>query len=859
MATWQLWLSGVGPAELTYGRLAAGVAAGASGVVIDGVEALGRYAETGLHQGPLGLDPGHDLRPQAVAILAEMAADVREVAGRAAPGRQVEVAVLLPPALRAEELVQDGLTLVAGQPGRVLIGLAATAQGTLAAARLLEAGQNVWVSGLASPADLGRLLDGAARAIRRADPEARPTLVAMSPGVWPGLAVVAERLQRIGEPVDALATATLRALLRPYVEALALARGEWASSPELGAVRLALVLADREVEAAPASWWRAASGWQDELVLAPAISATEQVRQALEPGPPDGLVDSEEELEMALLGRDLKLSQLTGPADDSRRDKAWHQLLGRWQADQRTDGRIQAGALAQPVQETAEAMVGDGILARLIAPPTAPAGALAAADRLGWIGLPGATRRQLGEVARLRQAVWRDGFTHLLVLADPASGRSQRLWTEAAGAGAAGLIPSVLDGTSPGAVGRLATSLPASRTLILVVSKPGEGSDLEDLLSCFQPWLERHLGRNWPGAVVAITDPGTPLAVRAQDERWRWLGLLPPQLSEPYAALGLAGALPLALVGHDPAAWLEEAEAQAEALRAGEAAGGLELGALLTAAAVHGRRMLTIYTDSGQSSWAAWLAGLFTTSRQGRALGLVPVIGEAAREAYGKDRLFVSYASEDPFALHQLAEGGHPIARFSLGGAPGLGREVMRWQAAVALAAEQLADSAPAPGAQAASQRLPPALARRVSLRPEEALAELVRLLAARPELSLVQVRSYLDPEGPERELTAELGRLLATLSALPVSWADVPLGTEGAGAYPAALPAGLLLQLLAQPAEEPIPGRPYGFGARAEARAAAEREALAAEGWTVMTVALGESAKLGLEKLFGSLPGGRR
>lgn len=859
MATWQLWLSGVGPAELTYGRLAAAVSAGASGVLIDGVEALGRYAESGSHQGRPGLDPGHDLRPQAVAILAELAADVREVAGRAAPGRQIEVAVLLPPAPRAEDLVQDGLTLVAGQAGRVLIGLTATAQGTLAAARLLEGGQNVWVRDLASPADLGRLLDGAAGAIRRADPDTRPTLVAMSPGVWPGVAVVVDRLRTIGEPVDALASATLGALLRPYVETFALARQEWAASSELAGVRLVLVLADRDEEAAPASWWRAVSGWPEELVLAPAISATEQVRQILAMGPPDGPLEEEEALDMALLGRDLTRSQLTGLADDSRRAEAWHTLLGRWQAEQRTEGRIQAGALAQPVQETAEAMAGDGVLARLLAPPPAPAGALAPLDRLGWIGLPAATRGQLGEVARLKAAVWRDGFTHLLVLADPASARGQRLWAEAAGVGSAGLIASVLDGTAPGAVRRLATSLPASRTLILVVSKAGEDHDLDDLLASFQPWLERHLGRNWPAAVVAMTDPGTPLAARAKDEHWRWLGLLPPQLSEPYAALGLAGALPLALLGHDPAAWLQEAEAEAATLTAGEAAGGLELAALLVAAATHGRRMLTICTDPGQSSWAVWLAGLLTGSRQGRALGLVPVLGETVRDAYGPDRLFVSYASQDPLALPQLAEGGHPIARFALGGAPALGREVMRWQVAVALAAEYLSDRAPAPASEAAAPRLPPALAGRAELRPEDALAELVRLLAARPDLGFVQVSAYLDPDGAERELCPEVGRLLATLSALPVSWADGPLGFEGGWPHPAAPAPGLLLQLLAKPAEQPIPGRPYGFGARAQARAAAEREALAAQGWAAMTVVLGESAKLGLERLLGSLPGGRR
>lgn len=859
MAAWQIWASGVGHAELTYGRLAAAVALGASGVLVDSVEALARYTEAGLHQERLSRTLDGDLGQLATVLLGELAGEVQRVVAQAGGGRPVQVALAVPPGADADQLVEAALALIGRGKGAPLIGLMATAEGSLAAVRLLEQGHSVLLRGLASAGDLSRMMDGAAAAIRRADPGARPEVLALTPGVWRGVRLVVERLEKIGEPVDGLAIATLRALLAPYLDNFRQLRQKWAAEPELAGVRPILVLEDAEGQLAAASWWQGAAGWHDDLVLAPSISRLEEVRQALALEQPDELIASGEELSTALLGRDLKLAELTSLPTPHWRRETWHRMLARWRADQQSEGSAEAGPLAVAVAEAHHALAEQQVLKRIATRDASlfTAGPLAGqgSGQLDWVDLPISMRHHLGTIERLRVAVWRDGFTHLLVLGSATDSLGARLFSEAFGTAPNGLTASLLDAPWPSVVRRLATRMPGGRTLVLVLCKSGAEATVQDLLAYFKPWLERHLGQQWPAACVAITDPKTPLAIDAKADGWRWVGVTDPELSAPYGVLGLAGLVPLALLGHDPRIVLQEAGAVRDTLSWGGEGGVLELTALLVAAVREGRNKLTFYADPAYRSLPRYLARLISAAAGPLGAALVPVVGEELRQGYGQDRLFVSFAGQDPLPLEQLAGGGHPIARFGLGRPAELGREVMRWQAAVAAANWQLAGDCG--GGQVGAT--PPAARPRPGLSPEEGALEIEQQFHSTPRPSFLQVSAYLDGDGTDGELCAEIRHWLGGLTMAPVSWRYGPAAGQS-DAPECSLPTGAVaVQLVERVPEEAIPGRTDGFGAHLAAEVAAERAALEATGCRVVTVELGESADRGLRRLLGSIAGGRR
>jgi transaldolase / glucose-6-phosphate isomerase len=197
--------------------------------------------------------------------------------------------------------------------------------------------------------------------------------------------------------------------------------------------------------------------------------------------------------------------------------------------------------------------------------------------------------------------------------------------------------------------------------------------------------------------VVAITDPGTPLAAEARRQGFRYCFENPLDIGGRYSALSYFGLMPMALLGVDITTLLERAHqmwVSCGPFIPAEANPGVSFGTLLGLAARQGRNRVTFASAKSLDPFGAWVAQLLAASTGKAGLGLVPVVHEALGppEAYKTDRVFVALrlAKDENAAgekeLTALEQAGHPVVRITIAEVNDLGAECFRWEVAAATA-----------------------------------------------------------------------------------------------------------------------------------------------------------------------------
>ncbi|MGA4986943.1 glucose-6-phosphate isomerase [Nonomuraea bangladeshensis] len=176
---------------------------------------------------------------------------------------------------------------------------------------------------------------------------------------------------------------------------------------------------------------------------------------------------------------------------------------------------------------------------------------------------------------------------------------------------------TVLDTADPGQVRRALADRPES-TVVVAAADTAEG---DACLRLYEELFER-AGLAPAGRVVAVANPGTPLAEHARE---RGYAVVPAGEG---GALSAAALLPAALAGADVARLLDDAEEVAPLLSRDVGNPGLDLGAALGGAALAGRDKLLLEDRlSPIAGLPDWVEALVTaaTGKQGR--GILPVVG----------------------------------------------------------------------------------------------------------------------------------------------------------------------------------------------------------------------------------------
>jgi transaldolase/glucose-6-phosphate isomerase len=314
-------------------------------------------------------------------------------------------------------------------------------------------------------------------------------------------------------------------------------------------------------------------------------------------------------------------------------------------------------------------------------------------SRLGWLDLPETMAPRIAGFSAFAEEIKAEGFTHAVLLGMGGSSLAPEVFQKTFGNAPGYPELIVLDSTHPAAVVALERKIDLPRTLFIVSSK--SGTTIETLSFFRYFWRRMSRAADLPGRqFIAVTDPGTPLAALARDRGFRRIFEADPDVGGRFSALTEFGLLPAALIGVDIRRLLASARTEAGEnapdVPEGKAP-GLRLGAAL--GETDGvRDKLTLLTSPSLRSFPDWLEQLIAESTGKDGKGIVPVSGEPVLPAglYGRDRTFVSLAlAGDPGrGLEELEESlekaGHPVLRTRFEDLFSLGREIFRWEIAVA-------------------------------------------------------------------------------------------------------------------------------------------------------------------------------
>ena len=308
-------------------------------------------------------------------------------------------------------------------------------------------------------------------------------------------------------------------------------------------------------------------------------------------------------------------------------------------------------------------------------------------DRLGWLTVADELAAEAADLKLFAESVFAHGYKTAVLLGMGGSSLAPEVLRATFGSAPGALDLKVLDTTDPEQILAVEEAIDLENTLFIVASK--SGGTLETLSQFAYFWEKIPDGRHF----VAITDPGSPLAVLGREHNFRRVFENQPEIGGRYSALSHFGMVPAALIGVDIQRLLERAHDMEAACGASVPAAenpGAWLGAVMGEAALAGRDKLTLVLPATLSTLGYWVEQLVAESTGKEGRGIVPIEGEALGDpmVYGSDRLFVAIGDNPGLAAFEAA--GHPVVRLPYTDPYQLGAEFFRWEFATAIAGQVL-------------------------------------------------------------------------------------------------------------------------------------------------------------------------
>src|SRR3989475_563564 len=435
------------------------------------------------------------------------------------------------------------------------------------------------------------------------------------------------------------------------------------------------------------------------------------------------------------------------------------------------------------------------------------------------------------------------------------------------------------------------------KPLFRVSSKRGTAAEVDAFYRYFRGQVND--GANF----AAITDAGTPLQKRAEQDRFWRTFLNPPDIGGRYSALSYFGLVPASLLGLDLNGLIEQAGKVALASHARvplQENLALRIGGIAAGLAKKGADKLTFLFSKSLAPLGGWLEQLVAESTGEQGRGIVPVGGEppGTKGAYGNDPVFRSLSpASEAHDMSHLAEAGHPLLQWKLATPAEIAGEFLRWEIATAAMGAVLeidpfdepnvAESKDKTKSLLSGGTLPPqepvlrsqGLALFASADHAQVLRKAAGTLgsaaAASPagwiaaHLALaepgnyVALQLYLPPEGDLRQSFQDVQGGIRDATKLACTVGFGPRFLHSTGQLHKGGPnTGLFLQVTSDGGEDlQIPGTPYSFGTLFAAQARGDLEVLQAHGRRALRVHVedGDAGKVvaALREAVGLLPGG--
>ena len=285
------------------------------------------------------------------------------------------------------------------------------------------------------------------------------------------------------------------------------------------------------------------------------------------------------------------------------------------------------------------------------------------ANFMGWTDLASNPPCPLDDIADLANSLIEKGFELAILIGQGGSTQAAMTMTKYCKSTATGMKFRVLDSDSPVRLRCILSSADPRKTLVVVSSKSGGTLEMNSMLAAVCEAFSAVLSaEELPLHLVAITDPGSPLAKRAQDEGWAGLLLGEPTVGGRFSALSVFGLFPAALVGIDLHALIGAAAKMEKRCRADVLDNpAIELAAFMHDNWLAGRDKISFVTQKAGRVLGLWIEQLVAESTGKGGLGILPQleIDPLFLRRDTGDRMVVSYQAK--------AEVWDDIKEFQLG------------------------------------------------------------------------------------------------------------------------------------------------------------------------------------------------
>ena len=467
---------------------------------------------------------------------------------------------------------------------------------------------------------------------------------------------------------------------------------------------------------------------------------------------------------------------------------------------------------------------------------------------MGWLDLPDSLRGGTGiAYPALRESM--AGITSFNIL----------------GMGGSSLTPEVLravfpdtdvtlkvfDTVNPVYVCEAIDSLDLSTAAFAVASKSGTTAEPLSLERVFRSAMGDSGTNNVAEHFVAISDPVTPLAQRANDGEFAFHVATPENVGGRFSALSGFGMFPASICGMPVDEMIDSALAMAaECRREDDANPGIGLGLFMAKNALRGRDKVTFAMSPSLERFGLWLEQLLAESTGKNGRGLIPVASEPvlARSVYGDDRQFVCIALKGEDVAANPAYEDHPTYRIEIPDLPSIAGEFFRWEFATSVAASAIGvypfDQ---PDVESAKQLARQALESDAANQdgPETLDDAVNSIINVSKDRDYVAITAYLPESEVLTEAVSELRKSISKCTGAATTFGYGPRYLHSTGQLHKGGPGSVQLLAITQSSEVDIavPGQSYTLGELLASQAVGDVQACREKGRRASLVEVGDDA----------------
>ncbi len=251
-----------------------------------------------------------------------------------------------------------------------------------------------------------------------------------------------------------------------------------------------------------------------------------------------------------------------------------------------------------------------------------------AANFLGWTTLASEPPHDPQDIDSFAREVREEGLDTVVLIGQGGSTQASMTITRLNALSRDEVMFRTMDSLSPVYVHRILTQSDPNHTLYLVSSK--SGTTIEPVMLSRLAWTDvcARIGVDEaPSRFVAITDPGTALDRRAQEQNWRKVFHGAPDVGGRYSALSVFGLVPAALVGFDIEAMLAGAAVEERRCSADSLSNpAVRLASFLYENYKEGRDKFSLVTPQPGRVFGLWVEQLVAESLGKWGHGILPNI-----------------------------------------------------------------------------------------------------------------------------------------------------------------------------------------------------------------------------------------